>query len=47
MIFKADGEVKESVLSVEDINNKIPKISNPTGGKLMVSKADGVVNEST
>ena len=47
MISKADGEIKESALTDEDITNKIPKISNPTGGKLMVSKADGIVKEST
>ena len=47
MISKADGEVKESTLTAEDITNKMPKISNPTGGKLMVCKADGGVEEST
>ena len=47
VLSKADGEIKESTFTVDDITNKIPKITSPTGGKIVISKTNGGVEEST
>lgn len=40
-------KVKESHLISKDITNKIPKIPNPPGDKLVVSKANGEIEETS
>ena len=34
-----------STFTVDDITNKIPKITSPTGGKIVISKTNGGVEE--
>jgi len=53
-MLMAEGNVIENDLSIKDIVQKstisefaIPKLQSPTGGKLLMSTADGYIIESS